>query len=406
MAPPEVKGRQFDYPFGANLNYIPRAEDGISFAELRGLADALPLLRAVIETRKDQIAGQNYAVRARARADAPDASKSIDAVSRFLARPDRRHSFADWLRMLVEEMLVIDAATIYPRYDRGGALYSLDIIDGATIKPLIGEDGRAPEPPDPAYQQILKGVPAADFSADELIYLPRNLRSHRLYGMSPVEQIALTVNIALRRDAATLDYYRTGSSPDAFATLPKEWTADQIRSFQDYFDALMSGNLARRRMTKFMPADFKLIETRQTPRIPGLRTKHEHFLDRLLRSWHSQLQWENGAGGDRAAAGRSGFPDILPSDAPVARPGAWRACLPEPACPHLISSCRSPRSTSTSASSPASRRPRRPTARARFSTTRRASPISSNGRRTRSPRAAVNRSAPSAQCMRRSPPAS
>ena len=187
MAPPEVKGRQFDYPFGANLNYIPRAEDGISFAELRGLADALPLLRAVIETRKDQIAGQNYAVRTRARADTPDASKSIDAVSRFLARPDRRHSFADWLRMLVEEMLVIDAATIYPRYARGGALYSLDIIDGATIKPLIGEDGRAPDAPDPAYQQILKGVPAADFSAEELLYLPRNLRSHRLYGMSPVE---------------------------------------------------------------------------------------------------------------------------------------------------------------------------------------------------------------------------
>jgi hypothetical protein len=67
----------------------------------------------------------------------------------------------------------------------------------------IGEDGRAPEPPDPAYQQILKGVPAADFSADELLYLPRNLSSHRLCGMSPVEQIALTVNIALRRDAAT-----------------------------------------------------------------------------------------------------------------------------------------------------------------------------------------------------------
>ena len=197
MAPPEVKGRQFDYPFGLNLNYIPRSNDGISFAELRGLADALPLLRAVIETRKDQIAGQSYAVRARSRVDTSDVSKSIDAVSRFLARPDRRHSFADWLRMLVEEMLVIDAATIYPRYARGGALYSLDIIDGATIKPLIGEDGRAPEAPDPAYQQILKGVPAADFSADKLIYLPRNLRSHRLYGMSPVEQIALTVNIAL-----------------------------------------------------------------------------------------------------------------------------------------------------------------------------------------------------------------
>jgi hypothetical protein len=26
-----------------------------------------------------------------------------------------------------------------------------------------------------------------------------------MYGMSPVEQIALTINIALRRDASTLD---------------------------------------------------------------------------------------------------------------------------------------------------------------------------------------------------------
>jgi hypothetical protein len=39
------------------------------------------------------------------------------------------------------------------------------------------------------------------------------VRAHKLYGMSPVEQVALTVNIALRREAATLDYYRAGSSP-------------------------------------------------------------------------------------------------------------------------------------------------------------------------------------------------
>jgi hypothetical protein len=278
MAPTEVKGRQWDYPFGANLNYIPRSEDGVSFAELRGLADALPLLRAVIETRKDQIAGQSYAIRARHRSDSPATSPAIDAVSCFLARPDRRHSFADWLRMLLEDMLVIDAATLYPRFNRGGSLYALDVIDGATIKPLIGEDGRAPEPPDPAYQQILKGVPAADFSVEELLYLPRNPRAHRLYGMSPVEQIAFTVNIALRRDAATLDYYRAGSTPDAFATLPKEWTADQIRSFQDYFDALMSGNLARRRQTKFMPADFKLIEARQPP----LKDQYDEWLARII----------------------------------------------------------------------------------------------------------------------------
>ncbi len=153
QAPPEVKGRQFDYPFGANLNYVPRSEGGIGFAELRALADALPLLRAVIETRKDQVAAQNFTVRARAGANLPDQSARIDRALAFIARPDRRRSFGDWLRMLIEDLLVIDAATIYPRYDRGGKLYALDVIDGATIKPLIGEDGRAPEPPDPAYQQ-------------------------------------------------------------------------------------------------------------------------------------------------------------------------------------------------------------------------------------------------------------
>ena len=206
QAPPDVKGRRFDYSFGANLNYVPRSEGGITFAELRALADALPLLRAVIETRKDQIAAQNFTVRQRAGAALPDASARVGAALALLARPDRRRSFGDWLRMLIEDLLVIDAATIYPRYDRAGKLYSLDIVDGATIKPLIGQDGRAPEPPDPAYQQVLHGVPAADFSAEELLYLPRNVRAHRLYGMSPVEQIALTINIALggRRRRSTI----------------------------------------------------------------------------------------------------------------------------------------------------------------------------------------------------------
>jgi len=278
QAPPEVKGRQWDYPFGVNLSYVPRGDAALSFNELRALSDALPLLRAVIETRKDQIAGLNWTLRARDPRNAGDAAPRIAAALAFLATPDRRHDFATWLRMLIEDMLVIDAACIYPRLTRGGALYSLDVIDGATIKPLIGEDGRSPAPPDPAYQQVLHGVPAADFASDELIYLPRNVRSHRLYGMSPVEQIALTTNIALRREQATLDYYNTGSIPDSFATLPKDWTVDQIKQFQDYFDALMSGNLARRRMVKFMPAEFKLTETRQPP----LKDLYDEWLARVI----------------------------------------------------------------------------------------------------------------------------
>ena len=212
----------------------PALRRGHVFAELRALADALPLLRSVIETRKDQIAALSYTIRPRDRRSAR--RRRAHRVDARVPRPARPPPL---VRRLAE-----DAARGHAGHRRGDDLsalqprrrtVSLDIVDGATIKPLIGEDGRSPDAPDPAYQQVLHGVPAADFSADELLYLPRNPRAHRLYGMSPVEQIAMTINIALRRDVATLDYYRAGSSPDAFATLPKEWTSDQIRAVPGLF---------------------------------------------------------------------------------------------------------------------------------------------------------------------------
>ena len=64
--------------------------------------------------------------------------------------------------------------------------------------------------------------------------------------------------------------------------MPKEWTADQISSFQDYFDAVMSGNRARRRQTRFMPANYKLIEGRQPPLKDQDDDRGAHHLLRLL----------------------------------------------------------------------------------------------------------------------------
>ena len=102
-------------------------------------AEASPLLRAVIETRKDQIAALNWTVRPRDPRGGAGLGARSDAARAFLATPDRRHDFATWLRILIEDMLVIDAACLYPRYTRSGALYSLDVIEGANIKPLIGK---------------------------------------------------------------------------------------------------------------------------------------------------------------------------------------------------------------------------------------------------------------------------
>jgi hypothetical protein len=283
MAPPGTGGRAFDYQTGGNLQYMPRANETISFQQLRAFADNLPELRLVIETRKDQMAAWEWDIQPVLDVGGDANSKAVDdpriaEIKKFFRRPDRENTFHVWFRMLVEDMLVIDAATIYPRRTLNGKLGSLEVIDGSTITKLIDGTGRLPLPPSPAYQQIIKGVVASDFTFDELLYNPRNKRSNKLYGYSPVEQIVLTVNIAIRRAIFTLTYYQEGTLPDAFGNLPKEWNAQQVKDFQNYFDSLLTDNLADRRKMRFMPGDFKYQEVRQPP----LKDLYDEWLIKII----------------------------------------------------------------------------------------------------------------------------
>jgi len=128
IAPPDVAGRRFDFPPGYNLVTRPRAYEPVGFAELRGFADAYDLLRLVIETRKDQMERQRWRIRPRApklkrRNAAVDAdiSARIAAVERFFHKPDGTTRWKTWLRSLLEDMFVIDAATLYCQRTRSSA---------------------------------------------------------------------------------------------------------------------------------------------------------------------------------------------------------------------------------------------------------------------------------------------
>jgi hypothetical protein len=289
LAPPEVAGRQWDYPSGYNLSTLPRPYEPISFATLRGLADGYDLLRLVIETRKDQASRQSWAICSRDRtASAAANAGRIEAAKTFFKRPDGEHGFADWLRILLEEVFVTDAATLYMRRDRGGRLQALLPLDGATIKPVIDAWGRTPQPYrdgdalvyPAAYQQILKGYPAIDYSARDLIYRPRNPRVNRVYGYGPVEQIITTVNIALRRQMFLLDYFTEGNIPDSLIGVPENWTPDQIASYQKYWDAYFDGDLGRRRRAKFVPGGIAktFIQTKE----PELKSAFDEWLARIV----------------------------------------------------------------------------------------------------------------------------
>ncbi|MDE1149711.1 MAG: phage portal protein [Azospirillaceae bacterium] len=253
-APPETAGRRFDYGTGINMMPRPRSEEPVTFDQLRNLARGYPLLALVISTRVDQLAGHDWAIAPVDKDQGVKNDPRVKTVTDFLQQPDREHDWGTWLGALVEEMLVTDAATIYPRKTVGGALYSLDLIDGTTIKRVLDDHGRTPVSPDIAYQQIIKGMVASDYTADELIYAPRVFRTDKAYGFSPVEMVVRYAQVGLNRLKHVEDYFTEGTVPDALCAVPEGWTPDQIAQFQAYFDALLNGDDGQKRKLRFVPA--------------------------------------------------------------------------------------------------------------------------------------------------------
>jgi SPP1 gp7 family putative phage head morphogenesis protein len=285
VAPAEVAGRRLDFPSGYNLELQPRISEPIGFKELRALADGYDILRLIVETRKDQMEQLDFQFQPRLGTNGKpvirnaEGDERFDRLYKFFHRPDGTNYWNTWLRMLLEDMFVIDAATLYRRRTRGGQLFALEPIDGATIKRIIDDWGRTPAPPAPAYQQVLKGFPAVNYTTRDLIYLPRNVRVNRFYGYSPVEQVITTVNIALRRQLYQLQYFTEGNVPEALIGTPDNWTPEQIQRFQDSFDALLSGNQAVRRRAKFVPGG--VAKTFIPTKEPELTGKMDEWLARV-----------------------------------------------------------------------------------------------------------------------------
>ena len=174
---------------------------------------------------------------------ADDTAKTRSArVAEFWRRPDGERPFATWLRELVEDLLVLDAPSLEIRRNRGGDVIGLDVVDGATLKLLFDDTGRRPRPPAPAFEQVIHGRPWKLLTSDELIYLPRNPRPHKAYGFGPVEQIVMTVNIALRRQVMQLQHFTDGNVPPGLLNAPDGWNTEQIRQFQEWFDSVLAGN--------------------------------------------------------------------------------------------------------------------------------------------------------------------
>lgn len=272
--------RRIDFPVAVNTITTPRTYEPFGFPALRSFAN-VELVRLAIETRKDQVERLEWMVRPRkmrGRARVHDRDGRIDKVEAFLRKPDGVTPFATWLRLVLEDLITLDAPAIERRRNRGGDLIGLDAVDGATIKVLIDENGRRPVAPLPAYQQVIKGVAWADLTAADLIYMPRNPRTNHLYGYGPVEQVVVTLTTAMRRQTAQLGYFTEGNTPAGLLTAPEGWTPEQIKDFQGWMDAKLVGNTAERSKQIWVPGGTKYTAFKDAP----IKDEFDEWLARII----------------------------------------------------------------------------------------------------------------------------
>lgn len=323
--------RRYDYPVSFNLP--GGGERMVPWTVLRSLADNVDVLRRCIEIRKAELVSLSWDVvvadsaiqaamleqgdpvnaaslKAAAKGD-PQAQadvakkmrvskQSVEAalrwenaqqitdLRRWWAKPDRIQdwTFAEWLNVALEEHFVLDALAIYPHPDLAGNLHSLEIIAGDTIKPLLDHRGATPQPPLPAYQQILHGFPRGEFVAtadaddeyprDTLIYRPRNRRASSPYGLSNTEQAIVTADLYLKRQEWLRAEYTAGVSPEILVTVEAQMTPDQLMAYERIFNDTLSGQTMERHRAKFLPQGFTPHE------LTGFAEKYKSEFDEHL----------------------------------------------------------------------------------------------------------------------------
>lgn len=257
---------------------------------LREAADRISLFRRCIQIRKDHIQGLDWGFRispdaiaaaqltsggspkARVQRDMREGmSDAIARAKKFWAVPDRGQDYewGEWLGLLLEETYVLDALAIYPKFTYGGELHSFEIIDGSLIKPLRDERGGRPQPPLPAYQQILWGFPRGEFTAttddagnvagamaaDDLVYKRRVVRTQSPYGYSAVEQALDDGDLYLKRHHWLKAEYTVGSMPMGMFEVAADagLTPQQVADLERFYNDLLSGSTEERMKARFLP---------------------------------------------------------------------------------------------------------------------------------------------------------
>jgi hypothetical protein len=302
--------RRYEYTVAQNINVTEQRL--VPFKVLRAAADQIDILRRCIEVIKSKMIGLEWDIvlshgavekvmaetgektYARAMVVAKDKfQEDLSRLKQFWETPDVANglTFADWLNMALEEVLVLDALAVWPQRTVGGELNGLQILDGSTIKPLIDARGMRPQSPQPAFQQILYGFPRSEFAApvegeeadgefssDELAYIIKNRRTNTVYGYSPTERSLSLADIYLRRQQWLRAEYTDGVLPDLMFKTDANFgnSPDLLRAYENIINDDLAGQTEQRKKARILPAGLEPVQ------FDGYGEKFKDVLDEYL----------------------------------------------------------------------------------------------------------------------------
>jgi hypothetical protein len=310
--------RLTEYQVSTNLPGI--SDRLVPWKVLRDAAEHGGLPRRCIEIRKNEVSTTAWTIAItqsaveKAQAESPGRSRTdveadlskrlgphIARCTAFWEQPNVREGelFSEWISKLLEEHLVLDAVAIYPRYTYGGDLHSLEIIDGSTIKVLRDYTGGRPQPPQPAYQQLLWGFPRGEFladvdgdgqilngyRADQMIYKRRNVRTWTQYGYSAVEQALEDIDVWLRRRGWIRAEYTEGTVPRGLLKqigAGPGWTPQQTLDYERGLNDAYGGQTGERHRLRVLPPNMELQT--QTDVAEKYRPEYDLYLIKLVAS--------------------------------------------------------------------------------------------------------------------------
>jgi HK97 family phage portal protein len=258
--PEDNKTVQWEFPPGNNFvqaSRVKRKQEGsVSYKTLRNFSVNYPIARSCIQYIKTKAFKLEWAITP-ANEDVnfnPD-DKRIDELEAFFNHPlGNRSTYREYLEEVIEDYLVIGSIALERVLTKGGEfLGELKTVDASTIRALVDSEGRIPEPPDPAYIQMANGKLIARLTEDELIFRNRDSRTNSMYGLSPIESIILQAESAIKQAKNSLAFFSDGTMPEGFMEMPGGWTKDQIKSFERYFNGILSGHPQWQRKIKMLP---------------------------------------------------------------------------------------------------------------------------------------------------------